>query len=57
MEQTKTEEVKTTGKVASLKRRMATALTQTRFGSKEMTAPCELGPPSGKAARKIAAPP
>ena len=38
MEQTKTEEVKTTGKVASLKRRMATAFTQTRFGSKEMTA-------------------
>jgi hypothetical protein len=56
MEQTKTEEVKTTGKVASLKRRMATALTRTRFGSNEVTAPCELGPPSGKAARKIAAP-
>jgi hypothetical protein len=34
MEQTKTEEVKTTGKVATtLKRRMATALTRTRFGS------------------------
>jgi hypothetical protein len=57
MEQTKTEEVKTTGKVATLKRRMATALTRTRFGSNEVTAPCELGPPpSGKAARKIAAP-
>jgi hypothetical protein len=38
MEQTKTEEVKSTGKVASLKRRKAPALTQTRFGSKEMTA-------------------
>jgi hypothetical protein len=34
MEQTKTEEVKTTAKVATLKRRMATALTRTRFGSK-----------------------
>jgi hypothetical protein len=56
MEQTKTEEVKTTGKVATLKRRMATALSRTRFGSNEVTAPCELGPPSGKAARKIAAP-
>jgi hypothetical protein len=34
MEQTKTEEVKITGKVATtLKRRMATALTRTRFGS------------------------
>jgi hypothetical protein len=34
MEQTKTEEVKTTGKVAkTLKRRMATALSRTRFGS------------------------
>ena len=57
MEQTKTEEVKTTGKVATLKPRMATALSRTRFGSNEVTAPCELGPPSGKAARKIAAPP
>jgi hypothetical protein len=47
MEQTKTEEVKTTGKVvATLKRRMATAdLARTRFGSKEVSAPCELGPP------------
>ena len=33
MEQTKSEEVKTTGKVASLKRRMAPALSRTRFGS------------------------
>jgi hypothetical protein len=56
MEQTKTEEVKTTVKVATLERRMATAPTRTRFGSNEVTAPCELGPPSGKAARKIAAP-
>jgi hypothetical protein len=56
MEQTKTEEVKTTGKVATLKQRMATALSRTRFGSKEVTAPGELGPPSGKAARKMAAP-
>jgi hypothetical protein len=48
MEQTKTEEVKTTGKVATLKRRMATALTRTRFGSNEVTAPCELGHPPGR---------
>ena len=32
------EEVKTTGKVATLKRRMATALIRTRFGSNEVTA-------------------
>jgi hypothetical protein len=48
MEQTKSEEVKTTGKVATLKQQMATALTRTCFGSREVSAPCELGPPSGR---------
>jgi hypothetical protein len=57
MEQTSTEEVKTTGKVATtLKWLMATALSRMRFGSNGATALYELGPPSGKVARKIAAP-
>ena len=58
MEQMNTEEVETTGKVATtLKWPMATALTRMRFGSNGATAPYELGlPSSGKAARKIAAP-
>ncbi len=58
MEQTSTEVVKTTGKVATtLKWQMATLLPDDRFGSNEVSAPYELGLLSGKAARKIAAPP
>jgi hypothetical protein len=45
----KTEEVKTTGKVATTpKRRMATALTRTHFGSSEVTAPANLAHPPGR---------
>jgi transposase len=47
MEQTNTEEVKTTGNVATtLKWPMATALSRMRFGSNGATAPYELGLPS-----------
>jgi hypothetical protein len=51
------EELKTTGTAVTLKWLMATALVaRSRFGSSKVTALCELGLPSSKAARKIAAP-